>query len=330
MKRRNGLVRTFVIVALLSSVTWAVPGMQAQAGDLPLKAPAAAEPVPYWWFHGEVEAGGRFFLNNPQRNGSAYLNQQSLAKFYEYRDLRPGPFGNVWLSTGTSDGLYQIDFGGKNIGYNDQHYYLDASKAGQHYFEAVWDQSLHLYSTSAQTPYLGVGTNALTLPAVLPSATATTAAIINPFLQQTDVGIKRDTGSVQYRWTPTDAWDINADYSHLRRTGTQVDGVTGFAALTPNNSVFSDPTQVTKPVADTTQNYGLNGEYAGTSPWNKKFTFKLAYNGSQYSDDYSSYTVQSPYCTGTTLALRMCSIPVVISTVREKIVRSENVRLTRR
>jgi len=302
MKRRNGLVRTFVIVALLSSVTWAVPGMQAQAGDLPLKAPAAAEPVPYWWFHGEVEAGGRFFLNNPQRNGSAYLNQQSLAKFYEYRDLRPGPFGNVWLSTGTSDGLYQIDFGGKNIGYNDQHYYLDASKAGQHYFEAVWDQSPHLYSTSAQTPYLGVGTNALTLPAGLPSATATTAAIINPFLQQTDVGIKRDTGSVQYRWTPTDAWDINADYSHLRRTGTQVDGVTGFAALTPNNSVFSDPTQVTKPVADTTQNFGLNGEYAGTSPWNKKFTFKLAYNGSQYSDDYSSYTVQSPYCTGTTSA----------------------------
>ena len=64
-----------------------------------------------------VEAGGRFFLNNPQRNGSAYLGQKSLAKFYEYRDLRPGPFGNFWLATGTSDGLYQIDVGGKNVGY---------------------------------------------------------------------------------------------------------------------------------------------------------------------------------------------------------------------
>ena len=28
------------------------------------------------------------------------------------------------------DGLYQIDVGGKNIGYDDQSYYLDASKAG--------------------------------------------------------------------------------------------------------------------------------------------------------------------------------------------------------
>ena len=70
-----------------------------------------------------VDIGGRFFLNNPQRNGSAYLGQQSLAKFYEYRDLRPGPFANIWLSTGSRDGLYEVDIGGKNIGYSDQNYY---------------------------------------------------------------------------------------------------------------------------------------------------------------------------------------------------------------
>ena len=119
MKRQDSLVRKCVLSALLSSVAWAVPGM-ALAGDLPVKAPAAVEPIPYWWFHGTVEAGGRFFLNNPQRNGSAYLGQQSLAKFYEYRDLRPGPFANVWLSTGSRDGLYEVDVGGKNIGYGEK------------------------------------------------------------------------------------------------------------------------------------------------------------------------------------------------------------------
>ncbi len=46
---------------------------------------------------------------------------------------------------------------------------------------------------------------------------------------------------------------------------------------------------------DTTQNYGLNGEYVGTSPWGQRYSFKLAYTGSQYTDNYSSYTVQSPY-----------------------------------
>src|ERR1035437_3175376 len=115
MKRRIGLVRKRVIVAVLSSRALVLPGMQAQAGDLPVKAPAAAEPVPYWWFHGEVEAGGRFFLNNPQRNGSAYLGQNSLAKYYEYSTVKPGAVSNNSLTAGTNDGLYQFDFVAKNI-----------------------------------------------------------------------------------------------------------------------------------------------------------------------------------------------------------------------
>jgi MtrB/PioB family decaheme-associated outer membrane protein len=298
------LVRTFVIGALLSSVAWAVPGMQAQAGDLPVKAPAAAEPVPYWWFHGEVEAGGRFFINNPLRSGSAYRGAPSLAKFYEYRDLQAGPFGNIWLATGSSDGLYLIDFGAENIGYNDQSYYLDASKAGEHYFSAIWDQSPHLYSTSALTFYQGLGTGALTLPPGLvgvggfgnlpfsPTNPGPGQAGIAPFLYQTDIGIKRDTGSAAYRWTPTVAWDIKADYSHLARTGTQIDGVVGFGNPGGGNSAAI---QVPKPVDDTTQNYGLNGEYAGMSPWSKKFTVKLAYNGSTYTDNLSSYTIENPF-----------------------------------
>ena len=323
MKRRDSLVRKCVHGALLSSVAWAVPGI-ALAGDLPEKAPAAVEPIPYWWFHGTVEAGGRFFLNNPQRNGSAYLGQQSLAKFYEYRDLRPGPFANVWLSTGSRDGLYEVDVGGKNIGYgdqnyysdaanggkryfNDQSYYLEASKAGEHYFNFDWDQTPHLYSTSAQTFYQGLGTGALTLPPGLlhvppngfgniPFVTGGTPTQITPFLYQNNIGIRRDTGAVAYRWTPTDAWDIKADYAHMSRTGTQVDGIVGFGNIGGGGS---SATQVPKPVDDSTQNYGVNGEYAGTSPWGKKFTVKLAYNGSTYTDNLSSYLVQNPY-NGTT------------------------------
>jgi MtrB/PioB family decaheme-associated outer membrane protein len=295
-----------MIGALLSSVVWAVPGMQAQAGDLPVKAPAAAEPVPYWWFHGEVEAGGRVFLNNPQRNGSVYLGQNSLAKFYEYRDLRPGPFGNFWLAAGSSDGLYQIDVGGKNVGYNDERFYLDASKAGEHYFSAVWDQSPHLYSTSAQTFYRGLGTGALTIP-FAPVAFIVGASETNlTSFYQTDLGIKRDTGAAAYRWTPTDAWDLKADYSHLARSGTQIDAIVGFGNAGGSGS---SAIQVPKPVDDTTQNYGLNGEYAGTSPWGKKFTVKLAYNGSTYTNNLSGgYTIQNPYTDASSTSTNTSSI----------------------
>jgi MtrB/PioB family decaheme-associated outer membrane protein len=55
--------------------------------------------------------------------------------------------------------------------------------------------------------------------------------------------------------------------------------------------------QVPAPVADTTQNYGLSSEYAGTSPWGQKFNVKLGYGGSTYTDDLQSYTVENPFCT---------------------------------
>jgi len=278
MKRRIGLVRTCTIGAVLSGAVWVSTAALAQTAS-------TADPASSWWFHGTIEAGGRFFLNNPQRNGSAYLNQESLAKYYEYSSIKPGLFSNIWLATGSKNGLYQADFWGTNIGYSDQSYYLDLSKAGQHYLSFGWDQTPHLYSTSAQTPYLGVGTNALTLNKQV--AAAANFPTLNFY--QTDIGIKRDTASVQYRWTPSDAWDIKTDYSHLRRTGTQVDGITNLAG-----SAFSGAVQVPKPVADTTQNYGLNGEYVGTSAWGQRYTFKLGYNGSQYTDDYAAYTVQSP------------------------------------
>jgi hypothetical protein len=107
---------------------------------------------------------------------------------------------------------------------------------------------------------------------------------------QTDLGIRRDTASVDYRWTPTDAWDIQADYSHMRRTGTQVDGV----VFSPGTSGVR--VDAPKPVADTTQNYGASAEYAGSWLWDKKFNLKVAYSGSTYTDDYSSYTVDNPFC----------------------------------
>ena len=56
-------------------------------------------------------------------------------------------------------------------------------------------------------------------------ASPSVQSIINSNLHQTDVGIRRDTASAHYRWTPTDAWDIKADYSHMQRTGTQAEGV---------------------------------------------------------------------------------------------------------
>jgi MtrB/PioB family decaheme-associated outer membrane protein len=246
-----------------------------------------AEPVPYWWTHGALELGYRTFTDGPTRNGAVYLNQDSLAKYYEYSTIKPGMFGGGHVAAGSVDGLYQADIWANNIGYNDESYWLYASKAGEHYLSFVWDQTPHVYSTSAQTPYLGVGTSFLTLPANFPAAGVPSPASLLNLLHQQDIGIERNTAAVAYRWTPTDAWDIRADYSHMTRDGSQVAGIVELNGFSP--------TEVPAPVKDTTQNFGANGEYAGLSWWGQKYTVKVAYNGSQYTDNISSYFVQNPY-----------------------------------
>jgi MtrB/PioB family decaheme-associated outer membrane protein len=282
----------------------------ALAADvMPTKAMPAADPIPYWWFNGEIEAGGRFYVNNPQKNGQASLGGNSLAKYYEYNAIKPGPFLNGHLSTGTSDGRYQADLWAQNVGYDDQRFSLDASEAGRQYFNVGWDETPHFYGYG-QTLYNGVGSNSLTLPSGLSNSlynaartgvstppgtlNTTQAAAVKKFLDanvhDTDIGIRRDTASVEYRWTPTEAWDLSVNYNNMHRKGTQVDGVV--FAPTPSGP----GSQVPKPVNDTTQNFGLNGEYAGTSPWGKKFNFKMGYAGSIYTDASNSYTVEDPFC----------------------------------
>ena len=299
---------------LASYATYQTP--VSAAPPLPVKA---APPVaPAWWFHGYVQTGGRLFGNDPQSNGQAFNGGSSVAKYYEYTTDKPGPLLNGHVAAGSSDGLYRVDLWSENVGYSDQSYNLNASKAGESYLNVQWDQTPHVYSTSAQTIYNGVGTNALTLPAGLsntmftdagcklvagvvtavaggcgnPLAAASAAKVnadIQTNLHGTDIGIRRDTASVEYRWTPQD-WDIRANYSDTHRFGTQVQGVV-FASST--SGVVA---QVPAPVDDTTQNFGVSGEHVGTSPWNQPYNVKLSYGGSLYTDNLNGYTVQNPFC----------------------------------
>src|SRR5450631_4875645 len=315
MKSRSGVLLTCATGALLIGLAPVMPA--ALAADMVVKAEAPVE-LP-WWTHGFLEVGGRGFLNDPTYGGHIYQGQGSLAKYYEYSTVKPGAFGDFNVATGSGNGLYEVDVWGKNVGYSDQRYEAYMSKAGEQYFNFMWDQTPHIYSTSASTLFNTNG-NALTLinpnigtqmfnaglapgfPTIPSAATAASTAktngistIINQNVVPTNVGIRRDTASVEYRYTPTDNWDIRANYSNMRRTGSQVDSVL-FTATNTGSRV-----DVAKPIADTTQNFGVNGEYSGTSAWGQKFNAMVGYNGSVYKDDFADYTVQNPFCVaGTT------------------------------
>jgi hypothetical protein len=158
MKLRTGLLLTCAVGAL--AIGTGVTSQAVAADKAVIPAPATES----WWYTGYLEVGGRFFLNNPQRDGISAFGGSSLAKYYEYSSIKPGPFADGWAWMGSGNGLYEIDLYGKNVGYSDQRFEGDFSKAGEHYLDFTWDQTPHVYSTSALTLFNGVGSNALTIP----------------------------------------------------------------------------------------------------------------------------------------------------------------------
>ena len=311
MQTRSGIL-TAIAATLLSGCAWSI-APPALAADLILKAEPASLVVP-WWLHYYVEVGARGFLNNPQRDGVTALGGRSLAKYYEYSTIAPGPFLYGWVSAGSIDGVYQVDAWAKNVGYSDQAYEVDFSKAGRHYLGFEWDQTPHVYSTSARTLYNGVGSTSLTLPPGLsnqmftdagclpgpagcgfPPIPPANAALVQRDIvnnaYQTDLGIRRDTAAVDYRYTPNDNWDFRANYSHMRRTGTQVDGVLfGPSILRPCGSTRRGRSPI--PRRTTAPAPNISATRSGT----RSSTSRSPIAARPIRTMSSGYTVENPFC----------------------------------
>ena len=160
MKMRAGLLGTCAATALIIGLGFASPALAADV--MPMKAPAAVEPVPFWWYEGFAEVGGRFFLNNPDHS--------SLGSFYKYRDLRPGVFGNFFYGAHrTGADPLDIEVWGKDIGWDDQAFGLDLSKPGSYYLTLGWDETPHVYTNNAHSIWSGVGGTFLTPNVFLPA-----------------------------------------------------------------------------------------------------------------------------------------------------------------
>lgn len=271
-----------------------------------------------WYTNGELEAGARAFIQRPgsgfgyNSSGNFLLPTQtdSRAKFEEYGKIPPGLFLDwAYVTAGSNNGRYNFDLFGKNVGVNSQSYGFDFAQNGFQYLTLGWSQTPHLYSTSAKSLFSGVGTTNLTvsdpvqtaLQAQYGNAANNTAAgltarknintIINSNSTHIDeIGTRRDTFSAGYRITPTTDWDIDVGYDHENRTGTKPGTLDyTYPAGFPSNVIA-----VPVPVDETTQKPRASGEYAGASPWGK-YSVKLAYAGSVYSDNISQLNVDNPF-----------------------------------
>jgi MtrB/PioB family decaheme-associated outer membrane protein len=273
MKMRSVFLATCAASALVIGTVLASPALAAD--KMVTKAPAA-EPI-QWWYEGFVEVGGRFYLNNPDKT--------KLGKFYEYRDLQPGVFGDFLVGAHRrgADPI-DIEIWGKNVGWNDQAFGLDLSKPGAYYLTLGWDETPHVFAKDAKTTYSGG--NILTTPTYPFPPGAATNTFVNNNSNTFDLKYRRDTASGQFRWTPTDNWDVTADYSHMHRDGAQRLSALTFAPPAGRGGADTRASiELPKPVNDTTQNGNLKAEYAGSTPWGKSFNFALGGGFSVYNND---------------------------------------------
>ena len=313
---RRAILLTGVMLA-------AVKASAALAADATVAVRAPPEVVS-WYFYGDVEVGGRAYIEKPPtgfgrapppNNWLTPKTSESIAKFWEYGEIPAGFFvDHIWLGTGTKDGLYSIDVWAQDVGYNNQSYYATLMKVGEHYLTVGWDQIPHLISTSAKTIYQGVGTPNLTIDNTLRSnlqansqnATAGTPAgvtartniegFVNNAEGSLTLATRRDKASGEYRYAPDGNWEFKVDYSNEHRTGTRplsMNWGSGFGAAPgfPSNFV-----EIIQPIDDRTQNVNAMLQYVGNTPWAKRWISNVKYTGSFYDNSLKYVDADNPFC----------------------------------
>ena len=212
--------------------------------------------------------------------GGSYVSDSSY-KFGEYNGLyKEGGYfiGDFSARYRREDGIYwNVD--GANLGLDTRSLNAEGGRQGQFKLQLNYQELPHFISDSAQTPFIGNGGASLTLPAGYPASTTTTMPL-STTLQQVSLDTKRKEVGVGAAWIPARAWETGVNYRHQTREGT----------LGTAGAFFVTASQLVKPVDYVTDQVDASASYTDT-----RFQAKLAYYGSNFSNNDPSLTWQNPF-----------------------------------
>ena len=219
-------------------------------------------------------------LNGTVEAGGAYVSDSS-SKFGEYNGLNQQ--GGYFLGDfsaryrGEDAAYWNID--GANLGLDTRSLNVEGGRQGTYKLLLNYQELRHFISDSAQTPFIGSGGSSLTLPAGYPAAT-TTAMPLSTTLRQVDLDLKRKELGAGVSWIPARAWETNVSYRHQTREGT----------LGTAGAFFVTASQLVKPVDYVTDQIDASASFT-----DNRFQAKLAYYGSNFTNNDPSLTWQNPF-----------------------------------
>jgi len=218
---------------------------------------------------GEVELGGRVFLDEP--------SDQEKAKLIEYRDLDQQPFGAFRLRFFRPDETYAVEMGGNKIGQDDQEFFLTAEGRGYWRFNFDWDQTPHVYSTNARILATETSPGVFTLPTPRPPLPA-----YNSGRTLDEVSTRWDTARLGFALTPTPTLDLTLEYTWIHKDGERPLGVAF-------GSPGSDFMEVLEPIDQHIHDFRIRGSWVGDG-WQVQGGYTL----SVFQNDRNSVIADDP------------------------------------
>lgn len=224
-------------------------------------------------FSGEVELG------------AGYVSDDSF-KFGEYNGLfEKGAYfiGNATARYRDEDADY-MDLFIRDLGLEKRSIGIEGGRQGKYKLFLRYDEIPHYISDTAETPYLGNGSDLLTLPPGWVRA-GTTAGMteLATSLHQVDLKTKRKRADVGMAFTPTSNWEYKLKYRHEVKDG----------QIATAGAFFFNAAQLIKPVDHVTDQVDASVTYM-----TKKWQTSVAYYGSFFKNNNDSLTFDNAYTSG--------------------------------
>ena len=231
---------------------------------------------------GDVEAGVRLLPDRP--------SQANRQKFEEYRDITQGAFlANLQLRIFTPDEKYSLEALGSKWGQQDQEFGVGLTRLGLWSLGFSWDETPHLYSTTARMLESEAARGIFTLPTPRPSLTA-----YNFGRRLDEVGVRWDTAKFSFALTPTPDVELRADYTRIHKNGDRPLGM-------PFGGPGSTLLETLEPIDQTIHNLRLSASFA-----HDRWQLQLGYALSMFDNGNRIVTADNP-CFGLPAAVTATS-----------------------
>ena len=172
---------------------------------------------------------------------------------------------------------------GTNLGLESRYLRLEGGKQGSNKFFLEWDELPNYRNNTALTPFLGVGTDNLTLPSGFDLGPPVSS--LNPFELQT----KRERVKAGASFVAKQRWLFDIDFSHENKQGVDA---TGAAILNGTTQLLRNTTTslLPEPIDQDTDLVNATLRYAGD---NGQLDF--TYHASFFNNTYASLSWQDPF-----------------------------------